>query len=217
VEQIPVVRARVSAPFVTARKLPGNLGYVQLRGFPEPSIVTQVEQAIRQHQQDGVRGIVFDLRGNGGGRLDVGTRLLSRFVPNGPIYQRVDRDGRRETYQVRDARPLLTVPLAVLIDEGTASMGEVFAAAVSEHRVGRVFGATTAGAVAASRFLPLSDGSALQLSLEQVYTGAGALLDRVGVRPDEAVELDLDQLRQGRDTQLERVASYLQATPAAAR
>ena len=62
--------------------LPGNLGYVQLRGFPEASVVTQVEQAILQHQRDGVRGIVLDLRGNGGGRLGVGERLLSRFVPN---------------------------------------------------------------------------------------------------------------------------------------
>jgi carboxyl-terminal processing protease len=216
VEDLTLVRAQVAAPFVSARRLPGNLGYVQLRGFPEASVVTQVEQAILQQQREGVRGIVLDLRGNGGGRLGVGERLLSRFVPDGPIYQVVDRSGHRDVQSVSSGRPILTVPLAVLVDSGTASMGEVFAAAIEEHRVGRVIGTTTAGAVAASRFIPLSDGSALQLSLEQVYSGAGAPLDRVGVQPDEEVELDLDALRQGRDTQLERATSYLLASAAAA-
>ena len=115
---------------------------------------------------------------------------------------------------VRDARPILTVPLVVLIDEGTASMGEVFAAAIQEHHIGRLVGTTTAGAVAASIFIPLSDGSALQLSVEQVYSGGGALLDRVGVHPDDEVELDLDELRQGRDAQLERALDYLRVQAA---
>jgi carboxyl-terminal processing protease len=97
----------------------------------------------------------------------------------------------------------------VLIDEGTASMGEVFAAAIQEHGVGRVIGTTSAGAVAASVFRPLSDGSALQLSVELVYSGGGALLDKVGVHPDEEVQLDLDALRQGHDVQLEHATSYL--------
>ena len=115
---------------------------------------------------------------------------------------------------MRDAHPILTVPLVVLIDEGTASMGEVFAAAIQEHHVGRLVGTTTAGAVAASVFIPLSDGSALQLSVEQVYSGGGALLDRVGVHPDDDVELDLDALRQGRDAQLERALDYLRVQAA---
>ncbi len=210
VDQLSLVRAQVSMPFVTSRTLPGNYGYVQLRGFPEPSVIGEVERAILDQQQAGVRGIVFDLRGNGGGRLDVGSRLLARFVPDGPIYQAVDRQGRQETVNVQNARPILTVPLVVLVDEGTASMGEVFAAAIQEHKVGRVLGTTTAGAVAASVFLPLSDGSALQLSIEQVYSGGGALLDKVGVHPDEEVELDLDALRRGHDSQLERAVSVLQ-------
>jgi carboxyl-terminal processing protease len=115
---------------------------------------------------------------------------------------------------VHGAHPILTVPLAVLVDEGTASMGEIFAAAIQEHHLGRVIGSTTAGAVAASRIIALSDGSALQVSLEQVYTGAGAPLDRVGVHPDEEIALDLDALRQGHDTQLEQATRDLLAAPA---
>jgi carboxyl-terminal processing protease len=213
VEAITLTRAQIAAPLVTARRLAGDVGYVQLRGFPEATLVGQVVQAIREQQQAGVRGIVLDLRGNGGGRIVVGEQLLASFVPNGPIYQSVDRQGRRDVHQVRNARPLLTVPLVVLVDAGTASMAEIFAAAIQERGVGRVIGETTAGAVAASRIIPLSDGSALQFSVEQVFSGAGALLDGVGVRPDDEVALDLDALRQGRDTQLESAVSYLLAAP----
>ncbi|HLI29109.1 MAG TPA: S41 family peptidase [Chloroflexota bacterium] len=215
VDQLTLVRAEVTVPFVRAQRV-GAFGLVQLRGFPEPSVVTEVEQAITRFQAEGVRGIILDLRGNSGGRIDVGSDLLSRFVPEGPIYQAVDRDGHREVVNVRHARPILTVPLVVLIDEGTASMGEVFAAAVKEHAVGHLIGTPTAGAVAASIYVPLSDGSALQLSVEQVYSGGGALLDKVGVAPDETVELDLDALRQGHDTQLDRAVSYLQQLTGAA-
>jgi carboxyl-terminal processing protease len=216
VEPITLTRAQVAAPLVTARQLAGEIGYVQLRGFPASSAAVQVEHAIRQQQQAGVRGLVLDLRGNGGGRITVGEQLLASFVANGPIYQTVDRTGRRDVHALRDARPILTVPVVVLVDGDTASMAEIFAAAIQERGVGRVVGETTAGAVAASRIIPLSDGSALQFSIEQVYSGAGALLDRVGVRPDEEVALDLDALRQGRDTQLERAVSSLLAAPAAA-
>jgi carboxyl-terminal processing protease len=209
VDKLDIVRARVSMPFVDSRRLADDIGYIHLRGFPEPSVIEAVEQAVLQHQRDGVRALVFDLRGNGGGRLDVGTRLLARFVPEGPIYQSVDRRGRHEVVHVRDANPILSVPLAVLIDEGTASMGEIFAAAVQENRVGRVLGATSAGSVAASIVLPLSDGSALQLSVELVYSGGGALLDREGVHPDEEITLDLADLRLGHDAQLERAIGYL--------
>jgi carboxyl-terminal processing protease len=97
----------------------------------------------------------------------------------------------------------------VLVDEGTASMGELFAVNIQEHGVGRVFGAQTMGSVAASQILPLSDGSALQLSVLQIYSGQGRRLNRVGVAPDEAVELRVEDLLEGRDSQLERAAAYL--------
>jgi carboxyl-terminal processing protease len=201
-------RAEIQVPFVESRRQ-DEWGYVRLRGFPEPTVSDQVERAVIALQEQGVRGIIMDLRGNSGGRLDVGSRLLSRFVPSGPIYQEVDRRGRQATRNVRAAAPVLTVPLAVLIDEGTASMGEIFAINVQEHRVGRLFGQTTMGSVAASQVLPLSDGSAVQLSVMQLFSGAGQRLNREGVHPDEEIELRLEDLQSGRDPQLERAVAYL--------
>ncbi len=207
-DQVTLTRSEIQMPFVESRII-DDLGYIRLRGFPEPSVIDAVERAILSQQNQGVRGIVFDLRGNSGGRLDVGARLLSRFVPDGPIYQEVDRRGRQAIRNVRGGSPILTVPLAVLIDEGTASMGEIFAVNIREHHVGRLIGTTTMGSVAASQVLPLSDGSALQLSVMQILSGEGARLNRVGIQPDDPVELRLEDLQNGRDTQLERATAFL--------
>jgi carboxyl-terminal processing protease len=213
VETVTVTRAEIQVPFVESRAL-GDLGYVRLRGFPEPTVIDQVEQAILTLQGQGVRGLIFDLRGNAGGRLDVGARLLSRFVPDGPIYQEVDRRGRQATRNVRAGTPVVTVPLAVLIDEGTASMGEIFAANMQEHQAGRLFGMTTMGSVAASQVLPLTDGSALQLAVMQIYSGQGHRLNREGVHPDQEIELRLEDLQMGRDPQMEAAMTYLRTTAA---
>src|SRR5207248_6116073 len=214
-DRVTLTRSEIQMPFVESRVI-GDLGYVRLRGFPEPSIIDAVERAILSQQSQGVKGIVFDLRGNSGGRLDVGSRLLSRFVPAGAIYQEVDRRGRQAIRNVRGAAPILTVPLAVLVDEGTASMGEIFAVNVQEHGVGRLFGTTTMGSVAASQVLPLADGSALQLAVMQIYSGLGQRLNREGVHPDQEVELRLDDLQTGRDPQVEAAAAYLRAAAAPA-
>ena len=205
---IALQRAEIQVPFVESRRM-NDFGYVRLRGFPEPTVTDQVERALLDLQSQGARGILLDLRGNSGGRLDVGSRLLSRFVPSGPIYQEVDRRGRQATRDVRGGAPILSVPLAVLIDEGTASMGEIFAVNVQEHGVGRLFGMTTMGSVAASQVLPLSDGSAVQLSVMQIFSGRGQRLNREGVHPDEEIELRLEDLQSGLDPQLERATTYL--------
>ncbi|HEY7065963.1 MAG TPA: S41 family peptidase [Chloroflexota bacterium] len=207
-EAVTLTRAEIQVSFVESRMV-GDMAYVRLRGFPEPSVIDQVEQAIGSLQAQGARGLIFDLRGNAGGRLDVGARLLSRFVASGPIYQEVDRRGRQATRNVRNGSPILTVPLAVLIDDGTASMGEIFAVNIQEHAVGRLFGTTTMGSVAASQVLPLADGSALQLAVMQIYSGQGQHLNREGVQPDQDVELRLDDLQSGRDPQVEAAAAYL--------
>jgi carboxyl-terminal processing protease len=208
VQRVTLVRAAVQVRFVETRVL-DDIGYIRLRGFPEPSVVDAVEEAVLNMQARGARGIVLDLRGNSGGRVDVGTRLLHRFVPDGAIYQEVDRRGRLATRSVRAASPMLTMPLAVLIDEGTASMGELFAVNIQEHGIGRLFGMRTMGSVAASQILPLTDGSALQVSVMQILSGQGRPLNGVGVVPDEEVELRAEDLQSGRDVQLERAIGYL--------
>ena len=187
--EVVVVRERIQLDFVAERLLDDQVGYIALRGFPEPSVIERIDQAMQRFEQAGVRALVFDLRGNSGGRIDVGERLLGRFLPPGsPLYRQITRGGTMEVF-ARQQPYRYDLPMAVLIDGGSASMAEVFASAVQENGTARVFGATSAGSVAAGQMFPLSDGSALQITVWELVSGNGAILNRVGVVPDEAIEV----------------------------
>ncbi|HYY88194.1 MAG TPA: PDZ domain-containing protein, partial [Chloroflexota bacterium] len=97
-----IPRAEISLGFVSQRLIGDDVGYLLLRGFPEPSVVDAIERGVSTFQDQGVRGLVLDLRGNSGGRLDVGTNLLGHFVPSGAsIFEEVDRSGRRRMHYTR--------------------------------------------------------------------------------------------------------------------
>jgi carboxyl-terminal processing protease len=205
-----VQRSEISLDFVRQRLVADDVGYVLLRGFPEPSVVDAIERDITGFQAQGVRGVVLDLRGNSGGRLDVGTRLLGHFLPSGAsIYEEVDRSGRSRVHYTRNDAVQYDIPLVVLVDNGTASMGEIFASAVQEHGVATVLGTSTAGSVAAAQVFPLGDGSGLQVTVFEILSSDGKRLNQVGVTPDEVVDTDATALASGDDPVLSRAVEIL--------
>jgi carboxyl-terminal processing protease len=182
-----VQRAEIHLQFVKDRVVEDDIGYVQLRGFPEPSVVDAIDQDISTFQSEGVHGLVLDLRGNSGGRIDVGTRLLSQFLPNGSsVYQEVDRGGQNSSHSTHGDSQY-DLPLVVLVDGGTASMGEIFASAVQEHGAATLLGTNTAGSVAAAQVFPLPDGSGLQVTVYEILSSDGKPLNKIGVAPDEVI------------------------------
>ncbi|HET6315647.1 MAG TPA: S41 family peptidase [Chloroflexota bacterium] len=188
--QFSLQRAEIRLQFVKQRLLADDIGYVLLRGFPEPSVIEAIENDVAGFQEQGIRGLVLDLRGNSGGRIDVGTRLLSHFLPAGSsVYEETDRSGQNRTHFSR-AGSQYGLPLVVLVDGGTASMGEIFASAVQEHGAATVIGTTTAGSVAAAQVFGLPDGAGLQVTVYEIRSSDGKPLNRVGVVPDEVVESD---------------------------
>ena len=203
-----VERAEIHLQFVQQRLLGDDVGYVLLRGFPEPSVVDAIEQDVATFQQQGVRGLVLDLRGNTGGRIDVGTRLLSHFLPPGTsVYEEVDRNGQNHMHFSRDGVQY-DIPLVVLVDGGTASMGEIFAAAVQEHGAATLVGTPTAGSVAAAQVFGLPDGSGLQVTVFEIRSSDGKPLNRIGVTPDEVVDTGVPNAA-GDDPALSRAVAIL--------
>lgn len=202
-------RAEISLDFVSSRLLDDGVAYIALRGFPEPSVALRVEQAITSLTDQGARSMVLDLRGNSGGRLDVGSRLLSSFLePGTSLYQQIDRSGTRET---RASRPRVRtgLPVVILVDGATASMGEIFAAALQEHGVATVLGSTTSGNVAAGQVFPLGDGSALQVTVMEILSAGGNTLNKTGVVPNETVDVDFAAIAPGDDPVLARALEIL--------
>jgi carboxyl-terminal processing protease len=206
---VSVQRAQIHLQFVQDRVIDDDIGYVMLRGFPEPSVIDSIEKDVAAFQANGVHALVLDLRGNSGGRIDVGTRLLGHFLPSGSsVYQEVDRGGRNSTHSTR-GNTLYDLPLVVLVDGGTASMGEIFASAVQEHGAATVVGSNTAGSVAAAQVFGLPDGSGLQVTVFEILSADGKPLNKVGVVPDEVVEPTPSDVVDGADPVLARAVQIL--------
>jgi carboxyl-terminal processing protease len=181
-----VPRRPIVVPQLSADWLDDATAYLRLRSFPEGTTIDQVEQALVDFEQHGACGLVLDLRGNVGGRLEVGARLLSHFLPPGaPVLERIDRSGGDRTWVAEAGWPFGR-PLVVLVDDGTASMGELFAAAIQDNHVGMIIGSRTAGNVAGGMAFPLGDGSGLAVTVLDIHSAAGRTLNRVGVAPDRA-------------------------------
>lgn len=213
-----ITRASIKIDYISTDIIQDSIAYVRLRGFPEPSVADRFEEFLDELPRDSIRGLVIDLRGNGGGRIDVGVRLLNRFISSGPLFAQVDRSGQKRVQFAVGPGWQRPMPIAILIDEGTASMGEIFASAMHEHGLARLIGKRTSGNVAAAQVYPLSDGSALQVTVQEIYSGNGERLNRVGVAPDEELDTPPDAAEQGRDLPLEAAVLYLwsRSAPAAA-
>lgn len=170
------------------------------------------DDQMRGAAADPPKGIVIDLRDNSGGYIhDVG-RALAHFFPDRQPYAWIDVGYLpRSPYRTRPPRDVWTGPVAVVIADGSASGAEVFAATFQETGRGPVFGLKSIGAVIASRQLLLPDGGELSIGVRSFRSGAGNVLEGVGVTPDHEIQFLVDDLRQGRDAMIEAAAGAVLA------
>jgi carboxyl-terminal processing protease len=189
----------------------GNVGYLRFYAFPEP-LTGQLDQALREFERRDVRAVIVDLRDNSGGQLDVVTKVTSRFIPDGPLFQGVSLSGEKTVYQADGSYWKPARPLVVLTNAGTGSGGEIFAAAVKEHRVGLLVGTTTSGCVSTGQLFLLPDRSALEIATNRVLSGIGGVeLNKVGVSPNVQVPVTkTDDVVTEREQQLAKALEIIQ-------
>ena len=171
-----------------------------------------------------VPGIVFDLRDNPGGELTAICDVLDRLVPSGVIIEIVDKEGVSETIRSDDEE--LNLPMAVLVDGGTASAAELFTATLRDYDKAVLVGETTYGKGSVQTLFPLGDGSGINLTCGLYYPASGESYDGIGITPDIEVALPdelvkkLRFLTEEEDVQLQQAVQALeqqvqQAAPAA--
>jgi carboxyl-terminal processing protease len=213
----PVTLSLVARPLSTkprqeARALPGGFVYLRFDGFDGTDRRWLSEQLKAHHDAPGV---VIDLRQNPGGEtwslgITIG-EFFDRSVDCGTFITRSGRRGVKNSWQIGSAHYAGRV--AVLVDGTTASAAEIFSAVLQDHGRATIVGRKTAGAVLASIFYSLPDGGELQLSREDYVTPKGRRLEGNGVVLDIVVPLTLEDLRAGRDPDLDAALRVLGEAP----
>lgn len=169
----------------------GDIGYVKIRGF-DLGMSNQFITAVRNLQADGVRGFVFDLRNNPGGAMTELVASLDILLPEGTIITAKDKAGVVEEYK-SDAKEI-NLPMAVLVNGGSYSAAEFFAASLQEYNKATIVGTPTTGKGCAQRPIKLEHGGGLLLSISKYYTAHGkSLEDTKGIKPDIEVSLTDEQ------------------------
>ena len=175
---------------VTWELLPEGIGLITVSNF-EDRCGEQTLDALQELLDLGAKGFIFDVRDNPGGQLTQLLTILDRILPEGPLFISKDTQGRTDT-EYSDGE-CLEMPVAVLVNAGTYSAAEFFAAALREYDWAAVIGEQTTGKGYAQVTLMLSDGSAIHLSTIEYFTPLGNSLAGVGLTPDLEVEMDLEK------------------------
>lgn len=180
-------------PPFTSRILAGGVGYLRLNEFESSQsfqdnglqFATDLDRRLDDFDAHGVTGIVLDLRGNGGGDAETAVQLLGRFLPPGtPAVRNFDAAGHETIGVVASAMRAKQLPLAVLVDGGSASASEQVAAVLKQAHRAVLVGDQTMGALAAARLYDISDIAALEIAVAGVKTMDGTVIDGAGVPVD---------------------------------
>ncbi|MDD6071914.1 MAG: S41 family peptidase [Clostridiales bacterium] len=198
-------RRKVENPTVEYKMLADNIGYIEISSFYEVT-AQQYIAAVEDLNAQGMEGLIVDLRGNGGGLLDVAVDMLDYMLPAGKIVYTEDKDGNVTSEYNSTDEEQFTKPLAILVNGYSASASEIFAGAIKDYGIGTLVGTNTFGKGIVQRIFPLDDGSAIKLTIAKYFTPNGNDIHKVGIKPDIEVELDVDAYKESegeKDNQLQ--------------
>lgn len=183
---IEITREEVIVPSVSHRMLDDKIGYIRISSFVNGT-QRDFEDALADLQSQGMQGIVFDMRDNGGGMVDSVVAILDDILPAGTVVYTMDKSGKREDYTSDDAKKI-DIPVTVLVNENTASAAEIFTGAIRDFNYGTIIGTNTFGKGIVQSTVPLSDGSAVKITVATYYTPSGECIHEKGIKPDIELE-----------------------------
>jgi carboxyl-terminal processing protease len=168
-----------------------KIGYIKMTGFQKSS-PEELDAALASLQHQGLRALIWDLRGNPGGLLTAAVEVLDRFIDNGVLVSTRGRTRDQNwTYQAH-GRGTLQIPLVLLTDGESASASEIVAGAIRDHRRGVIVGRPTYGKWSVQSIFPIRDDSGLRLTTAKFYSPDGHTYGKVGVQPDVRVEAGVE-------------------------
>ena len=192
--EVTITRAEINVPSVSWAIVPGTeVAHILLTRFSEHSS-DELVKALAEARSARAKAIILDLRDNPGGLRDEAVAVASQFISEGKVLIEQDAQGKRIEFAVKPGGVALDLPMAILVNEGTASAAEIVAGCLQDYRRGPLVGMTTTGTGTVLATFNLSDGSAIMLGVVQWLTPNGRQIWHQGIKPDVEVELPLDAI-----------------------
>jgi carboxyl-terminal processing protease len=211
-----VRRATISVPVVESKIANAGgerVAYIALSTFGPTAAHGEMANAINRQRRRGAKGIVLDLRGNGGGLVSEAQLIASMFLPKGPVVTTKGRSVKTRTLYTSGPQIAGKLPMVVLVDGGTASASEIVAGALQDRDRATIVGKKTFGKGVFQEILPLTNGGALDITVGQYFLPSGRNLGGAGVKTGAGIKPDVqavdDPETASRDEALVRALAVL--------
>ena len=191
-KEVKLKRQKLEVPTVTTKVYENNdkkIGYIDISIF---SSVTdkQFKEKLKELEKKEIDGLIIDVRDNNGGYLNVVTNIASSLLKKGDIIYKLEKSNKKVETKKDTTKEKRTYPIAVLVNDGSASASEILASAIKESYKGFVVGTNTYGKGTVQQTMNLEDGSMIKYTIENWLTPNGNWINEVGVTPTNVVELD---------------------------
>ena len=208
-KEYTITRAPVTEASVTSKVLDDNIGYIRIRMFMT-NTAQLFEEAISEMEEKNVKGLIIDLRSNGGGMVDQSVKIADRLMDEGVIVYMEDGKGERTYLRSLEGRTKL--PYVLLVNNGSASASEILTAGVQDNHEGTVIGTKTYGKGITQQMMKLKNGDGVEITISQYFSPKGRVIHEKGITPDIVVELEESDIEDNiivHDRQLEKAEEYI--------
>lgn len=205
-----ITRAQIVVSSVEHEMLENGIGYVKLNTFGDTT-TRELRSALEEIMATKPRGLILDLRNNGGGYLQTAVEVASQFIPSGVVLIERYGDGAEDTYEASRGGLATEIPMVVLVNQGSASASEIVAGAIQDLGRGKLVGMTTFGKGSVQIWSPLSDNQgAVRVTIAKWLTPKERTIHEVGLAPDFEIDLTEEDFAAELDPQLDKAIEVLE-------
>lgn len=204
VKEFSITRDAITNPSVKSEITPDNIGILRISRFGETDTVSLSRKAAEQFKAAGVKAVVLDLRGNGGGYLIAAKDVASLWLENKTVVTQREGGVVVNTLDSENDAPLKGIKTVVLIDGGSASASEIVAGALHDHGAATLVGQKSFGKGSVQEVKDLPGGGQLKVTVAKWYTPNGKNINKEGIKPSVEVKLTADDINANRDPQKDK-------------
>jgi carboxyl-terminal processing protease len=204
------VRDTIKTTFVTSRMIEGtNIGYVRLSEFGATA-PEDLRTALQNLTAQKPKALIFDLRSNPGGYLNVAVDVASQFLKQGQVVLiEKDKNGNVQQFRAKGGGLVLDIPMVLLVNNGSASASEIISGAMRDYKRATIVGVKTYGKGSVQNVNTLSDNSELRVTIAHFFSPNDSEINEVGISPDVEIKITEDDIAKKRDPQLDKAIEIL--------